>query len=577
MIGYLERYILVAEKPSVARELRRFCRFKGIDAITTSVRGHIYNLDFPRRYGWGKINPEKLFDLIDEIRFVLIDKKSYHNLRRIFTSFKDYILVIATDNDSEGELIGYEILRIYQDVRGGEPKYYRMRFNSLDFKELYRAWMNKKDTLNWRWVNKALFRTYFDLVTGAAFTRLLTSSGDGKLISWGSCQTPTLYFVVERERIRKSFKREKYFYISVEVSKDGRTVSLNSQHFKKRKEAEYWLNEIREAGYLTVSKYAKERFGERRPLPLNTDYMLRDLTKILGIGSLEILNIAEDLYSRGYISYPRTETDKYPKTFDFDTPYKAITKSDINHLLVFIKGFPRPTPRPREGRRDDRAHPPIYPVKPYPRDNSKHWLIWEYIARRFLANVYSEDAFGFKQMVEARYGEVVFKGNGRYYAYEGFYKVYPYFRSKDNPIPEFEEGEKVKIIKAEVKTGYTEPPPRLSEADLLKMMEDHGIGTDATRATYPKIIQRRKYAVKRSGRFIPSKLGMRFIEALEEVDKRLVTPETRRYVEEMMRKIEEGEISMEEALREAIRIYRSLFTILKNKRNYVEQLLKEES
>ncbi len=566
----MRKYIVVAEKPSVARELRKFFRSRKIDALTTAVRGHIYNLDFPKKYGWGRIEPQKLFDLTNEITFKLIDRKSYANLRKLFASNKDRILVIATDNDSEGELIGYEILRIYESVRGKGAKYFRMRFNSLDFKELSNAWSNKETSLNWRWVNKALFRAYFDLVTGAAFTRILTSKSDGKLISWGSCQTPTLYFVVERERQRKAFKREKYYYIAAEIEKNGVKVVLTSQRFKKSKEAEYIASEIMEAGYLTVSKYVKERFGERRPLPINTDYLLRDLTKILKLDAVKILSIAEDLYSRGYISYPRTETDKYPKTFDYVKPYKAVESSNLKHILIYTKGFPNPKPNPRQGRRDDKAHPPIYPIKPYPNDGSEHWRVWEYIARRYIANVYSDDAFGFKQMVEAFYSDVVFTGHGRYYAYEGFYKIYPYFRSKDNPIPDFQEGEKLKVVKVEVKMGRTEPPPRLSEADLLKMMEDHGIGTDATRALYPKIIVKRGYASKRGGRFTPSKLGMNFIQLLEEIDKRLVTPDTRRYVEEMMRRIEEGEVSMEDALKKALEIYRKLYESLESNMDKID-------
>jgi len=503
----------------------------------------------------------------------LVDRKSYINLRKIFSTYKGYILVIATDNDSEGELIGYEILRIYEDIRGRGSRYYRMRFNSLDFKELYRAWTNKTTALNWRWVNKALFRTYFDLVTGAAFTRILTISGDGRLISWGSCQTPTLYFVVKRERERKAFKRRKYYYISIKIEKDGREVSLNSQHFSKKGEAEYIASEIREAGYITISKYVKERFRERRPLPTATDYLLRDLTKILKIDAMEILSIAEELYSRGYISYPRTETDKYPKTFDYRRPLKTVEESDLNHLLIYTKGFPKLQPNPRQGRKDDKAHPPIYPVKPYPNDGSRQWRIWEYIARRYIANVYTDDAFGFKQVLEAIYGDIVFTGHGRYYAYEGFYKIFPYFRSKDNPIPDFKVGEKIRVVDVDVKTGWTEPPPRLTEADLLKLMEDHGIGTDATRAIYPRILVKRRYASKRGGRYIPSKLGMNFIELLENIDKRLVTPDTRKYVEDMMKMIEEGRMGMDDALEKALAIYKELFKRLMKSEDEISSYL----
>ncbi len=569
-----EKYIVVAEKPSVARELRRFFKYMKIDALTTSTRGHIYNLDFPSDMGWGKVEPKELFERYDRIVYKVVDKKTYYNLKKLFRTERRRILVIATDNDSEGELIGYEILRIYEEVNGRPEKYYRMRFNSLDYKELRRAWLKKERSLNWRWVYKALFRTYFDLITGAAFTRILTYSVGrrGNPISWGSCQTPTLYFVVERERQRKAFKREKYYYIAVEVEKNGVRVTLTSQHFKKQREAEYLAKEIGEAGYITVTKYSKERFGERRPLPIATDYLLRDLTRIMKIDAAEILSIAEDLYSRGYISYPRTETDRYPATFDHSQPYKAVAESEIGGIVVYTKGWPNPKPNPRQGRKDDKAHPPIYPVKPYPRDGSKHWTVWEYVARRYLANAYGDDAFGFKQSVEAVYGDVVFTGHGRYYAYEGFHKIFPYFRARDNPLPEFQVGERLKVLNIEVRTGRTEPPPRLSEADLLKMMEDHGIGTDATRAMYPRIIVKRRYASKRGGRFTPSKLGMRFIEFLEEIDKRLVTPETRRYVEEMMRRIEEGELSMEQALEKSLEIYRSLFDKLVEHKEEIDGL-----
>ncbi len=192
MPSMYERYLIVAEKPSVARQLKKFFNIKKINAIVTSARGHIFNLDFPRKYGWGRITPSKLFELVDKVSFKITDKKTYFNLKRLFSTYRNYALVIATDNDSEGELIGYEILRIYEEVRGRNVRYYRMRFNSLDFKELNRSWLKKEKSLNWRWVNKALFRTYFDLITGAAFTRILTKAGEGGLIFCVSCQTPTL-------------------------------------------------------------------------------------------------------------------------------------------------------------------------------------------------------------------------------------------------------------------------------------------------------------------------------------------------------------------------------------------------
>ena len=101
--------------------------------------------------------------------------------------------------------------------------------------------------------------------------------------------------------------------------------------------------------------------------------------------------------------------------------------------------------------------------------------------------------------------------------------------------------------------------PRLSEAELLKLMEENGIGTDATRATYPRLIIDRGYAVKERKTFRPTELGMRLIELLENVDERLVTPETRRRVKELMAEIEAGKVGYEEAVFDAF--YEFLFDL----------------
>jgi len=181
----MNKLVIIAEKPSVARRIREALKEEGI--TVTSVRGHILDSEFPDGYGWRECDPSNLLDVRkfkDEVR----DARIIRELRKIFR--QGGTLVIATDNDSEGELIGAEILKIWKQVNGDAP-YKRMRFNSTDYKELRRAWHSLEDDLNWNWVMKALFRQRFDLITGAAFTRLLTLSARKlnrgiKLISWGT-------------------------------------------------------------------------------------------------------------------------------------------------------------------------------------------------------------------------------------------------------------------------------------------------------------------------------------------------------------------------------------------------------
>lgn len=572
----MERYIVIAEKPSVARILRSFFRSNGIDAIVSAARGHIMGIDFPREFRWGKVEPSKLFEAVDRIKFFVKDRKTYYQIRNMFMKYQDRILVIATDNDSEGELIGYEILKIYWDVKKGRSKYYRMRFNSLEYSELRRSWSRLESSLNWNMVYKALFRAYFDLVTGAAFTRLLTEEGRRhkriRLISWGSCQTPTLYFVVERERARKEFKKEKYWYIEALFEKDGRTFTAKTENMKDASQAKEYYRIVSDAKEGLVKEYKSNKFIDRRPLPIMTDYMLRDLVRITGKDASTILSIAEELYSEGYISYPRTETDKYPQDFDFYKGRDAVLKSSLKEEIGL---YIRYDPEPRNGRRDDKAHPPIYPIKPYPKDNTLKWVVWEYIARRYMANSFSEDAFGFRQKTVIDINNIPFHASGLFYGKYGYYKIYPYFLPRESPLPRLNINERVSIIEVSLKSGYTKPPERLSEAELLALMERFGIGTDATRAIYPKLISDRKYAYKGRGRFIPTNLGMKFIEALENIDKRLVTPETRKYVEELMNKVGEGSLTFEEALKEALNKYHILFREVLNNLDKVSQHLAE--
>jgi len=568
------KFIVVAEKGNVAKIIERVLSRYGVNLIALATNGHVMDSELPVGYEWGKVDPKEIFDVVGRLRMVVRRRKVYNRLRKVFMRTNG-VLVVATDNDPEGELIGFEILMIYRRVRR-DARYFRMRFNSVDEKEILRAWRNLEKELNWRWVYKALFRQKFDLVTGAAFTRFLTSLTrkhvNVKLVSWGSCQTPTLYFVVEREREIERFKPETYWYLEAKMRSGDYIFSLRTDRIWSQKEAIELFVKVRPVKFGKVVLYREVYSTIQRPLPLMTDYLLKDISRITGLSASRILNIAEELYSSGYISYPRTETDIYRKDFDFNAPLQAVLLSDLGPL---IKPFISYLPRPRNGRHDDQAHPPIYPLKPYPLEKSNKRVIWEYVARRFIANAFTSDAKLCVQKVEVEVGGIIFKTIGQYLSEEGFYRVYPYFKPKEKRLPKLREGELLEIVNIKLCRDKTKPPARLSEANLIELMVRNGIGTDATRAMFPKIITERGYSIKRKGRFIPTKLGRKFIEALELVDKKLVTPETRRYVEELMRKIELGQISMEEALNEAIRKYKELFELCERKSDFIEKILVE--
>jgi len=550
--------VVVAEKPSVARAISKVLELIGeADVLVTSVKGHLLDLDLPLAFrNWKGRDPVEVLELgLSDLRYVVRDSDSYRNLLRVFKEKAP--LVIATDNDHEGELIGAEILMVYRKVRGDRSRYFRMRFNSVDEEELLRAWRNLEPDLNWRWVYKAEFRRAFDLLTGAAFTRFLTLSAEKKgfdgLLSWGSCQTPTLYFVVERDLQIENFKSVPFWYLEavLETSR-GERLTARTERFWKRAEALERLSKATSSKFAVVRDWREEGELVRRPLPSRTDDVLRDLVSITGREARELMEVLEQLYAEGYISYPRTETNRYPEGFNFTRAARSVVGAGLLPPNVLMR-----RPEPRQGRLDDGAHPPIYPIRPF---TGRGILaeVWEYIARRFIANAYFDDALVSKQSALIDAGGVEFSASGQQVLRRGFLEVFPYQHVANDPLPRMAIGERLRVLEVKLMEGKTSPPPRMTESELLGVMEAHGIGTDATRATFPSLIVSRGYAVKTGKSIRSTELGRALVEALRSVDERLVTPETRRRVEERMALVEKGLADWRELLRESLREYKEL-------------------
>ncbi|MEM2093290.1 MAG: DNA topoisomerase [Candidatus Bathyarchaeia archaeon] len=552
--------IVVAEKPSVARAIMRAVR---PEAEVVALSGHLLELDFPEKYAnWGNIDPAELFQA--RTRWIIRDKKAYGSLLRALKSSGDPI-IFATDNDHEGELIAYEAMLIARETLS-KLNYMRMRFNTVADNELREAWRNLEPDLNWGWVEKALFRHKFDLIVGAAYTRLLTLTArkNGvavKLVSYGSCQTPTLWFVYERDMEIRNFKPEVYYVVWAVLDDRGTRVKVSTSPIRDRSEAEKLYKIAKNAKNALVKEYILKAEEEQKPLPTDTDTMLQELTKILGVSGNRIMASAEDLYAEGFISYPRTETNMWVRVNHreilkmlAETPLSKFTAlQDLN---------------PIEGRKNDGAHPPIHPIKPYLANDWKG-KIWEYIARRYLANVAGRNALFERWKLSVELDGVPMEASGKYFIHEGFYEVFPYFRPKDlHWIPELRKGQMLPVIEVQLDEKKTKPPPHLTESELLRLMERNGIGTDATRHLFPSLIVERGYAFKRRKSFVMTSHGEALINLLMAVDKRLVTPETRRFAERMMAEVEARRISLDEALSQSLKVYEMLYAKL---REHVEK------
>ncbi|MEM2443436.1 MAG: DNA topoisomerase [Candidatus Bathyarchaeia archaeon] len=542
--------LVVAEKPSVARMIQSSIK---PSPLTIALRGHVLELDFPESYSvWRNVDPRELFRAPTE--WVIRDAEAYRNLANALKGAG--MIVLATDNDPEGELIAYETLLVAERVLGGLPRYGRMRFNAATPSELRRAWESLEPDLRWSWVWKALFRHSFDLVTGAAYTRLLTLSRrldpNGRLISWGSCQMPTLWFVYQREMEIRNFKPEKYYVLSAILDAHGVKVKVSSEPIKDAAAARGLYAAAKGTRHALIRDFQLRDDVEHKPLPTDTDTMLQELSRITGLSASRIMALAEELYGDGYISYPRTETNMWLST-DHKSILATLMQTPLSRY-VDLSSY-----GPRDGRRNDGAHPPIYPTAYYAGSDVKG-RVWDYIARRYLANVVGRDAVLKRWRLNVDVGGVRMEASGRYFVDEGFYNIFPYSKPKDTLwIPQLRIGDFLPVVRVDIEEKKTKPPPRLTETELLKLLEKHSIGTDATRADYPQIILERGYVEKKGKSFHISSLGEMLINLLSSVDVRLVTPDTRRYVEQLMAEVEVGKVNVKSALEEALKIYEELY------------------
>jgi DNA topoisomerase-3 len=321
-----------------------------------------------------------------------------------------------------------------------------------------------------------------------------------KIISYGSCQFPTLGFVVDRYLRVRNFVPEPFWTIRVAHQKDGIDVrfSWKRVHLFDRMAVTIIYERCLIAKTAKVLTMQKKPTKKWKPLPLTTVELQKLGSRFLRMSSQEVMTTAEALYTKGWISYPRTETDQFDKGMDLR---KLVEKQqqDNNwgafaHMLM-NGGFNQP----RNGRNNDKAHPPIHPVNYVAStalsDTEKR--VYEFVVRRFLACC-SEDAVGEATDIEIDYGGEIFSAHGLTVIARNYLDVYPYdkWESSQN-LPQYTVGEVFEPKEATMHDGKTTAPSYLTEPELIGLMDANGIGTDATMAEHIAKIQMREYVIAR--------------------------------------------------------------------------------
>ncbi|KIM69269.1 hypothetical protein SCLCIDRAFT_1177215 [Scleroderma citrinum Foug A] len=598
------RVLCVAEKPSIARSISQILsggrvetrptqnRFiKNFDFnypqtnstfTVTAVAGHLLAHDFPDAYKqWSSCDPFILFDAPIHVTVPAANKTIERNLMTEARTANT--LMIWTDCDREGENIGWEIISVCRKARPNIVVK-RARFSAIIPQQIHRAAQHPVE-LDEAQANAVEARITLDLRIGAAFTRMQTLTLQNRLpqfrekrdvVSYGPCQFPTLGFVVSRYNQVKSFTPEDFWYISLSLERelDREMKKVDFTWRRGHLFEEDVVIEIYEDGMESprarVVKVTKKNVKKWKPLPLTTVELQKAGSRLLKLAPKKVLDIAEKLYQQGFLSYPRTETDQYDPQFDF---MSLIGKQAVDPAWGrFAQGLQEGGfNAPRQGRNNDKAHPPIHPTAHAGNLAGDDKKVYEFITRRFLAGC-SKDAEGFETTVDIEYGREQFCATGLIVLQRNYLDVYPYDKWSGKEIPDFRETEEFEPTTCEIKQGQTTSPSLLTEADLVGLMDKNGIGTDATIAQHIQTVIDREYVIERmdgaTKHLLPSTLGIGLVEGYNEIgfDRSLSKPQLRREAsttERSMVQVCQGEKSKDQMLMESIEQYREMYVIAK--------------
>ncbi|MDO5044048.1 MAG: DNA topoisomerase I, partial [Coriobacteriia bacterium] len=563
-------------------------KHKGEDWVTVGLRGHILAPDFPlklqyaKRSGWNAIDKEgeisstnipseldkppfkkkkpfvedgvelkawKIESLPYLVWAPVIKEPAEKDIIRSLKNLakKSEHIIIATDFDREGELIGSDALNMVLEVNT-EAKISRARYSAITKGEIEHAFSNLVE-LDHDLASAGESRQHIDLIWGAVLTRYLTLAkfgGFGNVRSAGRVQTPTLALVAERERERQAFIPEDYWQIKGMMSAEDQSfkVSHKTARFKDKNQAESAFAKIKDEKTAQVINVEKKSRTQAVPAPFNTT-SLQSAASAEGLSPARTMRIAESLYMNGYISYPRVDNTVYPKSLQLADTVKIL--SAVPQYRQYALDILKSPLHPSRGKQETTDHPPIHPVAAGDPDKMKpeEWKLYNLIARRFLATLGDPATIeGTKLSFDIKGEELL--ASGDVLVKPGFRAIYPFGLKKDETLPALEKGDIVQVESLDLEAKQTEPPARYSQGKLIQEMEKAGLGTKSTRHSIIERLYQVKYV--KNDPIEPSQLGMAIIEALTKYAPKVTSPTMTSELESEMEQVALGNRTQEDVV-----------------------------
>ncbi len=532
------------------------------DIIVACAVGHLFGISEKQKKGLKypvfDVEWKPLYEIDKDAAF---SKKYFDVIKKLSKQADTF--TIACDYDIEGSVIGMNIIRLICKQKDAR----RMKFSTLTKPDLVNAYENASKNLDWGQAIAGETRHNLDFYYGINLSRALIASikkaGMFKILSIGRVQGPALKIIVDKERDIAAFKPKPFWQIELAGSvKKGKLVALH-------KEDKFWDKKLAEKAYRnakgkdgSISGVRRLEFEQPAPPPFDLTTLQTEAYRCFGINPKVTLSIAQDLYTSGMISYPRTSSQQLPEGIGYDKIVKQLQKSKDYESLC--EELLKKTLTPNNGKKTDPAHPAIYPTGAVSRglENMKH-KIYDIIVRRFMAT-FAEAAVRETVTVEIDANGELFAASGTRTKKEGWHRFYgPYAKMKEEELPAVEKGEAFIQEKLQILEKETKPPARYTPASIIRELEKRNLGTKATRADIIDTLYKRGYVTDKA--IMATDLGMKIEETLQKHVPEVVDEELTRHFEVEMEEVMENKKKEEDVLKEAQEVLTGILSSFKKK------------
>ncbi len=567
------KHLIIVESPAKAKTIKNFLD-KNYEVIAS--KGHVRDLS---KFALGI--------KIDETGFTpnyVVDKDHKELVKQIIElSKKASTTYIATDEDREGEAIGYHVACL---IGGKLESYPRIVFHEITQNAILNALKTPRQ-IDMSKVNAQQARRFLDRIVGFKLSSLIASKIT-KGLSAGRVQSAALKLVIDKEREIKAFKPLTYFTLDAyfESHLEAQLISykgnkLKAQELIDKKEAQEIKNELEKESY-TISSIIKKSKKSPTPPPFMTSTLQQSASSLLGFSPTKTMSIAQKLYEgvatpqgvMGVITYMRTDSLNIAKEALEEARNKILKDYGKDYLPPKAKAYSSKNKNAQE------AHEAIRPTSIVLEPNAlKDYLkpeelkLYALIYKRFLASQMQDALFESQSVVVAcEKGE--FKANGRKLLFDGYYKILGN-DDKDKLLPNLKENDPIKLEKLESNAHVTEPPARYSEASLIKVLESLGIGRPSTYAPTISLLQNRDYIKVEKKQISALESAFKVMEILEKHFEEIVDSKFSASLEEELDNIAQNKADYQQVLKDFY--YPFMDKIEAGKKNIISQKVHEKT